>query len=571
MQKLNFKQMQKIEINATEKLLKYISSVIEEENTLADVDFFYPDFDENKNRIAFNVWLSIDFVTKNKKTFIENFLDDERNNLTSNEKKILIERNKSHISLFEVEEIGPDFIRVLDLLQNQSHILNDPEVAPLIFKDDIIFGRIGNLLGQVSFIGDLNYLPVETKSIFLKQFILDFNQLNFKFPDLTIKQYLKKYSLNLYSFYTNSMFEAMEMDEDITSNLYDELDEFESYLHLKTPEKSIKKYMTILMDFFEYYLADDDFTLYDLDEIDLSAFFKEAIEDGYLSSKEDLNAYISTFKKYLSFLSNINPAFKPAYKRILDISQDRFRFMKKFKLVQPSFNIDQGFARLVSGGLNEEATSILMDLDKFILYIIDRPLELTAKSKKIKRKNLFEIIGILEKEEYPNKKAPNQEDFPIIDLFFKLTTHLEVFEIQGDSLRATKKSANYLRLRDEEKYSLFFQFIWDNDFISEVSHENSKVLLDKLKKDLIHLLSPFVENMSYHISKILPSFSGKPDFLFEYYFYLQYLGVLKCNLYPNYEIQLTSLGKSIIQYLEIKDEGPCQSSVIYLKKFKDSK
>ena len=571
MQTLNYTQIQKIEISATEKLLNYIASVIEDEDSLGDIEFSYPDFDENKNRIAFNIWLSIDFVTKNNRTFIQNFLEEDSNGLTAKEKEVLIERNKSHISLFEVINIGEDFVEVLDLLQNETHILEDLEIGQFLSIEDIIFGRVGNLLGQTSFIGDLNYLPLDTKSIFLNQFLVDFNKLKSKFPNLTIKEYLKTYSLNVYKFYTNCMFEAMEMEEDITSNLYDELDEFESYLHLHTDDVSIRKYMTILMDFFEYYLADDDFTLYDLDDIDLSAFFKEAIEDGFISSTEALNSYISTFKKYIHFLSNMNPDFKPAYKRILDISRDRFNFMKKFKLVKPSFDIDQNLSSLISGFLNEEATSILMDLDKFILYIIDRPLELTTTNKYIKRKTLYEIVGILETEDYPNKKAPNQEDFSIIHLFFKLATYLDILSVEGTNLKATRKSSNYLRLRDEEKYSLFFQFIWDNDFIADVSNESNKALIEKHKKDLVNLLAPFVENMNYSISTIIPSFSGKPDFLFEYYFYLQYLGILKCNLYPNYEIKLTPLGKSIIKYLQVKDEKPMKSSIIYLEKFKSSK
>lgn len=571
MQTLNYKQIKKIEISATEKLLDYISSVIESEDSLGNIEFFYPDFDENKNRVAFNIWLSIDFITKNNKTFIDNFLNEKSNILTVNEKQILIERNKSHVSLFEIIGIENEFIKVVDILQNKTHIIEDPDMADILTIDDVIFGRIGNLLGKVALIGDLNYLPEETKSIFLQQLLVDFNKIQSKIPNLSINEYLKKYSLNLYRFYTNCMFQAMEMDEDITSNLYDELDEFEAYLHLNTPDEFVRKHLTILMDFFEYYLADDDFTLYDLDEINLNVFFIEAIEDGFLSSIEDLNSYISTFKKYLRFVSNMNPDFNPAYNRILEVSRNRFSFMKKFKLVKPSFEIDQNLSRLVSGSLNEKATSILMDFDKFILYLIDRPLELTTKNKYIKRKNLYQIVGILETEEYPNKKAPNQEDFPIIHLFFKLATYLDIVSIEGNNLKATRKSSNYLRLRDEEKYSLFFQFIWDKDFIATVSNEDSKMLINKLKKDLVSLLSPFIENINYSISTIVPSFSGKPDFLFEYYFYLQYLGILKCNLYPSYEIKLTSLGKSIIKYLQFKNKKPLKSSIIYLKKFKDSK
>ena len=36
----------------------------------------------------------------------------------------------------------------------------------------------------------------------------------------------------------------------------------------------IKKYVANLIDFFEYYLADEDLTLYDLDQIDFKIFFR---------------------------------------------------------------------------------------------------------------------------------------------------------------------------------------------------------------------------------------------------------------------------------------------------------
>lgn len=571
MQTLDYNKIQKIEISATEKLLNYISTVIEFENLLEDIEFFYPDFDENKNRIAFNIWLSMDFITNSGKTFIAQFLDEKSTGLTTHEKEILRERDKSNVSLFEIINIDKEFIEVLDLLQNKSYNLWDPELAPIINIDDIIFGRVGNLLGHSTFIGDLNYLPITTKSIFLKQTFIDFNHLRLGSPMLTMKEYLKTHSLNLYNIYTNCMFEAMEMEEDITSSLYDELDEFEAYLQLKTLNSSIRKHMTILMDFFEYYLADEDLTLYDLDEIDLSYFFTEAIQDGFISSHENLNSYISTLKKYIGFLSNMNPEYKDAYKDILDISTNRFNFMKQFKLVKPIFNIERNFSNLVSNLLNEDAISLLMDLDKFILYIIDKPLDLTAKNKHIKRKNLFEIINILETDDYPGKKAPNQEDFPIIDLFFKLTTYLGILSIEGNTLSVSSKGSNYLRLRDEEKYTLFFQYIWGNDFIAQVSKENNKVIIEKLKNDLVSLLSPFIENVNYNISIVLPSFSGELEFLFEYYFHLQYLGILKCNLYPNYEIKLTSLGKAILNFLELKDEKPYECSIISLETFKKSR
>lgn len=571
MSTLNYKEIQKIEINATNKLLNYISKIVEFEDLLEDIEFFYPDFDDTKNKLAFNIWLSMDFITNSGKTFIAQFLEEKSAELTVNERKILEEKDKSNISLFEVLEIQGESIRVLDLLQNKFYQLRDPELIHIIEREDIILGRVGNLLGHLTFIGDLNYLPSLTKDMFIKQVFIDFNHLRKNMPQLTIREYLKNNSLNLYGIYTNSMLEAMEVEEDTTSDLYDQLDEFEAYLQINSSNKTIRKYITILMDFFEYYLADDDLTLYDLDHMDLNLFFKEAIRDGFIPSQEDLHSYIRTLKEYIGFLSQVDPEYKQAYKNILEISENRFSFIKHFKLTKPIFKIDHSFSSLVSNILNEEALSILMDLDKFILYLIDESLELTKKRKHIKRKNLYEICNILETENFPNKKAPNQKDFPIINLFFKLAVHLGILSIDGNTLSVSKNGSNYIRLRDEEKYTLLFQYIWANDFISRVSFEESRPLIQKLKKDLISLLAPFKENVNYSIATILPSFSGKPDFLFEYYFYLQYLGILKCNLYPNYEIKLTSLGKAIINFLKTKDGKPSKCSVISLQNFKNSK
>ena len=137
--------------------------------------------------------------------------------LTEQEKDILIERNKSNISLFEVLDTDGEFIKVVDLLQNKSYKLWEPELAHTISIGDFALARVGNLLGYFTFVGDISYLPSSIKSMFLEEVFIDFNRLRLNFQTLTMKEYLKKYSINLYKIYTNCIFEAMEMDEDIVS------------------------------------------------------------------------------------------------------------------------------------------------------------------------------------------------------------------------------------------------------------------------------------------------------------------------------------------------------------------
>ncbi|WP_353092974.1 hypothetical protein [Tissierella praeacuta] len=571
MQSLTYKQIQKIDKSATKKLLKYISEEIQYETILDTLEFFYPDFGEQKYTIAFNVWISIDFIGKNGKTFIEKFLEEKSSPLTSQEREILVQRNKSNVSLFEVIDTNEKFIEVRDLLQNKDYSLLEPDLASSMSIGDFAFGRIGNLLGHFTFIGDISYLPECVKPLFLEEVFFDFNHLRLEIPTLTIKDYLKKHSINLYKIYTNCILEAIEMEEDIVSVFYDELDEFEAYLKLKLPKVVVKKYIANLMDFFEYYLADEDLTLSDIDQIDFHDFFKTAIEDGFIISQDDLNSYIATFKNYLGFLSNKNSDYKDIYKEVLDISKDRFDFINQLKLIKSPFTIDRDLANIVSGFLNEDAISLIMDYDKFILYILDRPLDLTKKNKYIRRKNLLEINQMLELSNYVDKSSPNQRDFPIIHIFYKLSLTLGLLSVDDDSLAINNKGNNYLRLRDEDKYSILYKYIMSNEFISEICNmENSKTL-DKSKKDLMNLLSSLNENVNYELSSILPNFSKNFKFFFASYIYLQYLGIIKCNLYPNYKLKVTPLGKIILDFIESINTKKHECSVINLELFRKSR
>lgn len=568
MQDLTYKQIKKIDNSATKKLLKYISKQIQDESIIDKLEFFYPDFGEYRHTLAFNVWLSIDFMGKDGKTFIEKFLEEKSKILTAQEKEVLIERSKSNISLFEILDINGEFIKVIDLLQNKSYTLWEPELSSTISVGDFALARVGYLLRHFTFIGDISHLPSSIKSMFLEEILVDFNRLRLNFQTLTMNQYLKKHSINLYKIYTNCIFEAMEIDEDIVSVLYDELDEFEAYLGLKIPRVMIKKYIANLIDFFEYYLADEDLTLYDLDQVDFHFFFKDAIEEGFIVSQEDLNSYITTFKSYLGFLSNKDSDYKEAYKELLDISKSRFDFIDQLKLVKSPFIIDKELSNTISNFLNEDAISLIMDYDKFMLYILDRPLDLTEKNKYIKRKNLLEINKILELSNYVSKNSPNQKDFPVIHMFYKLSLKLGLLSISENKLFVSNKGTNYLRLRDEDKYALFFQHIWNNEFISEVCDIKNINILEKSKKDLITFLSTLNENTNYEIGSILPKFSNNLKFFFAYYVYLQYLGILKCNLYPNYEIKMTSLGKTVLNFLESRNNRKHECSVINLETFK---
>src|SRR5690606_18959302 len=119
-------------------------------------------------------------------------------------------------------------------------------------------------------------------------------------------------------------------------------------------------------------------------------------------------------------------------------------YMGKLEVPNLPFNIDKRLVDKIS--LNEIAITLIINLDKFILYAIDKPLELTAKNNYIKRKHLLEIDDLFDGESLIRKKSPNQKDFPIIHLFYTLSIKLGFMRIEGNYLTITKQGTNFIRL-----------------------------------------------------------------------------------------------------------------------------
>lgn len=569
MNKINYKSIQKLNIDITKQLLKYITKEMQNEDLIDEIQFFHDDFIDHE--LAFNIWLSFDFIDKNGLSFIDKFLDAKGHLLSSKEQEILKERNNSNISLFEVIDIDNEFILVIDLFEHKYHTLWEPDLSSALNVDDLIFGRVANLLGSVNFIGDINYLPVSARDTFLREVFRDFNDLRKTEPCLTIKEYLKNNSIKLYTIYTNCIFEIMEMEDDINSIFYDELDEFQSYLNYKFKNLDSNDHISNLIEFFEYYLVEKDLSLSDLDQIDFNQFFSKSIESSFILSIEDLNSYISTFKYYLEFLSKKDYKYKKAYEDILDISSSRFQIAELFKNTEFSFKLDTKFSKSLEGYLDDYSLILTMDFDKFMLYILNNPLKLTEKNKHIKRKNLLEINDLLESSIDVQKKVPNQKDFPKIQFFYNFGLDLKLISIIQDNLSLTTKGYNFLRLKDEEKYIIILNYMWSEDFISKITNIDNKNTLNKYKSDLIIFLSSLKENIYYRVSDVLSDTLLNQKFFSIYYPYLQNLKIIEYNLYPIYEIKVTPLGKVILNFLKPKNIDKEKCSIINLNKFKQTK
>jgi hypothetical protein len=553
MHKLSYNEIQTIQENTTKKLIKYINEFIKKDRSLDSIEFYYPDFDEQKTMIAFNVWVSIDYRTNYGKSFIEHMLEDKSPMLSNLEKEILIERNKSHISLYEISDIKGEYIHTIDLLTRKHHTLWEPSIANILKSSDLIFGRTGKIVDHEGFIGNISFLPNSAKSTFMEQVLLDYNRIRLKHSELPMNIYLKQYSVNAYRIYTECIYDTLEMDDDITSMLYDELEEFENYLGLQTSRPKIKRHITNLINLFEYCLMDAEMTLYDLDQLDFEYLLDEAINDGFISTQTELNSYISTLKKYLGYLKTKAPIYKESYEKILEISKNRFLYMGNVKQTKSPFDINRQLSNGIMHILNEQSFDFIMDYEKFISYLMNNPLQTTNKKKYIKRKDLLEINDIMENQETITKKSPNQEDFPMLHLFYKFSLENGLIKLENNFLSVTKKSSQFLRLNDEEKYSLFVQYIWSDEFLSYASNTLDQSSIESTRNSILDLLSNLEENTFYKYSGLLPACIKFPEFLISYYKYLELMGLLKYNYHPYLSIGLTPFGKLVFKILAQKD------------------
>lgn len=588
--KLSYNQVMNIQESATKKLLDYIDRFFQKENEISTINFYYPDFDKRRTRIAFNVWVSLDYKTKYGKNFIDHFLEEESYRLDKYEKVILEERNKSHISIYEIKNIQGDLMHVEDLLLRKEHLVWEPELSKFIDKNELVFGRVANVIVGEKFVGDVNFLPNFLKDEFVGGVFIDFNKTRLNNSKLSIEEYLREYSLHIYEIYTNCIYSIAE-DSYESSEFEYELEEFADYL-LNVEclsDSTLKKHMENLMYFYEYYLVDKGITLYDIDEIDIEDFIIDAINDNLISSQAELNSYIATLKKYIKFLQDDNPDYKETYNEILEISRNRFTYFdsKKIEMDIPLI-YNESIVKILEDE-NISTFTFIKDYEKFLYYINNHKVELTSVNKFIKRKHIKNINAKLTNSIETNKNT-NQIDIPLIHLFYKFSIDQDILRIYNNTLVESDNMSGYFFLNQNQKIALFINYIWNIANWSELCKKNDIANLEfKNRLILLSNIERLKENTWYNYSEIkmpslntndifeLNSLTVTPAFdIILYYFSCMNLVELKQNSKSIDEILITLLGKKIFKILKqnpnIKNsKDPDPGKVISLDEYRTNK
>lgn len=556
---LNYEEIMNIQENATKKLLTYIDDFFQREKKINSIEFYYPDFDERRTRMAFNVWISLDYITKYGKNFIEHFLEDSMGILNDQEKEILVERNKSNISLFEIKNIKGDLMYVEDILTNKHHIVWEPELCNIIDKSELIFGRVSKVLIYEKFVGDISFLPDFIKNVFLDKIHFDYDMIKKEEPNITMKEYLRKYSLNVYKIYTDCIYEILELDDEENLELAIELDEFETYLSESLSENTVRKHIKNLIAFYDYYLYDKNFSLYDIDKINFEHFIKKGIYDNFIQSQNQLNSYIATLKKYIRFLveNEKSKDFEKTYKDILAIGKNRFEYFEPKEPINMPLYWDTQLDAFVKENLNEKAIIFIEDYEKFLFYIKNNNVELNSNNRFINNNHLLKLNNILtNKLIFKSIINVKQFDIPLVHIFYKFSLGKNILTINNNTIKPYLREEEYLNLKVEEKLSLFIDYIWNTLSWNELSNNYYDNIEQDYRFEIISSLSKLDIDTIYDYDEIKYKEIETPIFDNYILLYFNYIGLINLKENSLFEenafqtISLSSLGKNIFNVLK---------------------
>lgn len=471
--------------NTTLKLMDYIEGFLKKGRLKdAAIDFNYTGADEEDAYFVFNTWFSMDYITPYGKSFIRHFLEEKGHKLSEYERKILEDREKSYVSLYEIININRENITVYDLLCKKMYVLYQPENLDLFEIGDIFLSRVANLLGRKKFIGFFQQIDPRAKNLLLNSIFDDYHNLQHEEPTLKIEQYLKKYSNRVY--YILDQIYGFSNNEQ-TNEIENQIKEFENYLRDKKglTERTIDSHIRNLEEFYYFYLEDSDITLVDINADIIESFIIDGIIDGFFYSKNDLSSNITTLKKFASYLKEKKYIDEEKYIDIIEVLKDKDYYINKFirykdviehklsfedwfadnyqdkKAKNIKIEIDKKLKKIIDEFLEDEDNSFIIDFEVFIDYISKNKVKVTKLNKYIQRKHLLKLNDMMINK-MDIKKTVNQIDIPLLHLFYHFSVDNSILIIDDkDNITINTNIHKYKDLSVVEKIAIFIDYIWN--------------------------------------------------------------------------------------------------------------
>lgn len=562
MRKQDFEKLQELEGKATEKLIQYI-------NKQGNISYIYdrmlgkyPFLQEESAKLPFNIWLCCDYRDKEGLSFADHIVHD--NPLISDEiAQILKEKTTSYVSLFQIDDFNEPYVDVEDIFTGEKHTLLEPQVSYVLKEGDYLLSRLGTVLGHKRMIGEVSYVPKSVVHSFIRIVIKNFNRLDPEIREQGILSYLKRDALVIYDMFYQSAYRYFDPDSEDIIPIYQELDEFEEYLTGKSNPQEIEKHLSNMIEIYEYYLSEEGYSLKDLDKISIEEVLMDAIYEKFVTSGLAFNSYLNTLKTYLGYRSKISKAYSQAFDEINDISKNRFLYIKEILSRNSLAQGDPLLSLKLRDYDSPEMTAYINDFDRFLLYVLDYPLELTEKKKFIKKTDQENINDLFEKDYYLFFSRAHQMKSPAIQFFFDMALKLKLLKIRKNSLSATANATEYMSMSREDKFTLHLRGLWSTETLKSLLAMGLREGREA-RKTMAKILER-LEMGPIHRSDLPKSDLLAEDDVYLLVRYMTFMGILSNGGYDSL-VSINSEGRLVASHLKEWD-SPRKNNVINLGQY----
>lgn len=554
-------KLQELENLATEKLIDYINKDGRASKLFQDSYEKYEFLDMEGSHIPFNLWLCCDYRDQSGRGFVHRLIEADRS-ISPIQREILIGKAESFVTILEVKDFDEPHAVAFDVLNHVEYKLLEPRVSVILKKGDYLLARVGKVLSSVRMLGEVNFIPRSVLPYLLRAVIRHYNDIDMTRGDM--KSFLKSNSLFLYESYYQTAYENYEPDEEDMLPIYDEMDEFEEYLSLKSSQEGIERHLSNLIELYEYELADDGASLKDLKKVNLKEMLQDMISEKFITTPLMLNSYFSTLREYLGFLAKNDKTYRRSLSELQSLSQERFRYVKE---ILRQNRLSQGDP-LLSIRLREidykPTNTYLDDFDRFLLYVYETPVELTESRRTVKRKDLNGLLRLLEGEYpmFPSRRGST--GMTILDFFSKMGVDLKLLRVKDDQLIVTSRTDEYLSLSREDKLTMHLKCFWKSGFIRGVLGIS---LADarRIKKAYLQITLPMTSSMY----ELLELSDAEEDRAAHFVRLLNYMGIVDQRSWGEDFVQ-TPIGRLARAHFHEWDR-PKRDKVIHIKQYKMNK
>ena len=553
--------LQELENLATEKLIDHINkdgraSILFQES-LEEYEFL----DMEGSHIPFNLWLCCDYRDTSGKGFVHRLIESDKS-LSSKEKDILVGKADSYVTILEITDFNEPYAIAFDVLNHVEYKLLEPKVSVILKKGDYLLARVGRVLSSVRMLGEVSFIPKSVLPYLLREVIRNYNDLDRSRGDM--RSFLKNNSLFLYETYYQTVYENYEPEEGDLLPIYDEMDEFEEYLSMKSSSEGIERHLSNLIELYEYQLADDGTSLKDLNKVDLQQMLVDMINEKIITTPLMLNSYFSTLREYLGFLAKNDKSYRKPLSDLQSLSQERFRYVKE---ILHQNRLSQGDP-LLSIRLREveykPTNTYLNDFDRFLLYIYETPVELTETRGTIKRKDINKLTRFFEGDYPMFFSRRGTTGMAILNFFTKMGIGLKLLKIKDGMLLVTSRTDEYLSLSREDKLTMHLKCFWKSGFIREALGTS---LSDarRIKKAYLKITLPVTSSLS----SLLDLSETDEDTAAHFVRLLDFMGIIHQSGWGEDFVQ-TPIGRLARVHFQEWDK-PKRDKVIHMKQYKSSK